>query len=1010
MMRPTTTFFGVCRLLVVSMTILCVEGASPRRAKSASKQKSAPEAPAVSADEANRRDSLFLQALALEREGDVTKASELLVELRKYKQDPGINAKELGRLYMQAGLREDARDCFHAAVALHPDDPDGYHGLGLHAHTAGLLDVAEKHYREALRLAPTKLITLNNLGRLLIQARRYAEAEPIYREVLRVQQGNDRAALVTLTKLQVEMGRAEDAWNSLQQLLTSSPTSTLTASELTDIFTIRLGLGRAFSLRFPDSAELAEALLRDAVAMNPGSLDALNLLAVHLTQDLSRATEALALYRRCAELVPSSPLPWENMGVLLQSVPGRERDAEQALEAARERGGDSANVLKTLGLLLLNRIPDRKLVAILNESEWQGDVAKCKSLLRQAATKAPSDASIISSLALLARKEGHILQSAELYASALEVHSLEPFARVRLAGLRVDLCDWRERDIEEWRLQRQMAQLVDRMRDHRAQGRPLTRSLRSTPLVDPLEAIYFRFPPPLFRHLMETLSAITLDDATVAAAAAADMLEDQGEQVSSLERGRQGPLRELHGTGGLYSSGEPASTVPGNVLRVGYVSSDFREHPVGKLVSDVFRHHDRAKFEVYCYSLGGHSGGDIYDTIASTCHHFYRIPSTSSAPVLAKFIQGHRIQVLVDLNGHTSGNRMDIFALRPAPLQLSFLGFPGTSGASFIDYIVVDDVVAPNDSADQFSERWLRLPASFFVNSHMALSEKRKSRVSAALADAASPGSSAGEMAPSSEVTRASLGIPEDAFVFACFNKMQKIVPEIFAVWMHILSRVPNSILWMLSATDPLDGGTGGATWNLREEAKAAGVSPARLLFTGHVPSDTELQAKALADLVLDTPFYNAHSVAVDMAWAGIPMLIMPTDQMAGRISASIWLSTGCSPGMVVSTLKEYEDVAVAYGSAATCSAQGEQPAQQCAGRWISGRASSIARLAEIRSCLQRGTNMSSPSSLFDTGRWVRHFETGLTMMWKEYTRSDSGVEGTGDRGQLPPVIDVGVA
>ena len=279
-------------------------------------------------------------------------------------------------------------------------------------------------------------------------------------------------------------------------------------------------------------------------------------------------------------------------------------------------------------------------------------------------------------------------------------------------------------------------------------------------------------------------------------------------------------------------------------LRVGYVSPDFRTHAVGTLIADLFRHHDRSAVAVHAYSLV-----TVDDAISRQIRagvDVFRDVSRDPPEAIARRIHADRIDVLVDLAGYTTYSRPAIFALRPAPVQVHWLGHLGTLGADFLPYILADDRVIPEEHAEQFSETIVALPRGFAPASPMAI-------------------------APTP--ARAELGLPDDAFVFCCMNGLYKLDAETFGVWMRILARVPDSVLWLP------DEGSATARANLAREAKQRGVDPARLVFAPRAPLPQYLARYRVADLFLDTFAYNAGATAVGALRAGLPVLTLPGDR-----------------------------------------------------------------------------------------------------------------------------------
>jgi predicted O-linked N-acetylglucosamine transferase (SPINDLY family) len=355
-------------------------------------------------------------------------------------------------------------------------------------------------------------------------------------------------------------------------------------------------------------------------------------------------------------------------------------------------------------------------------------------------------------------------------------------------------------------------------------------------------------------------------------------------------------------------------------LRVGYISPDLREHPMGQCMAEVFERHDRGRFEVLGYMLRKTDGSALRARIEAGFDHVADLTDLSEAEAAAR-IHADGIDILVELIGYTTFSGCAILGTRPAPVQVSLLGFPGTKAAPFIDYFVGDPIVCGDGAADYFTEWLALLPETYYAT------DSRK------VIAASSP-------------TRAGAGLPEKAFVFCCFNYPQKITPAMFDVWMRILRQTPRSVLWLL---EPWPGIVG----NLRREAVARGVDPARLIFAPRLPLAEHLARLSLADLALDTLPCGAHTTAVDALWAGVPMLTCLGQSFAGRVGASLLNAVGL-PELIAGDLDAYEALAV-------------------------GSARDRNRLASLR---QRLADNHTTHALFDCSRYTRHLETAYETMW----------------------------
>ena len=362
-------------------------------------------------------------------------------------------------------------------------------------------------------------------------------------------------------------------------------------------------------------------------------------------------------------------------------------------------------------------------------------------------------------------------------------------------------------------------------------------------------------------------------------------------------------------------------------IRVGYVSGEFRHQATSILMAELFEVHDRDRFELFAFDNGMDDGSEIRRRLTAA---FDEIVDISGLPdsVAAAAIRARRIDILVDLNGYFGRARQGIFALRPCPIQVNYLGFPGTIGADYIDYIIADPIVIPPEHRPFYTEKVVHLPETYQVND-------RKRRI-----------------APRTP-TRAEAGLPAAGFVFCCFNNNFKITPTMFDVWMRLLGRVAGSVLWLLEDNPA-------AARNLRREAQARGIASERLVFAPRVRLDEHLARHRLADLFLDTLPCNAHTTASDALWAGLPILTALGNAFPGRVAASLLHAVGL-PELVTPDFARYESLALQLAT---------EPGM----------------LTDLRARLARN-RASYP--LFDTDRFRRHIEAAFVEMRERHARGE---------------------
>jgi len=297
-------------------------------------------------------------------------------------------------------------------------------------------------------------------------------------------------------------------------------------------------------------------------------------------------------------------------------------------------------------------------------------------------------------------------------------------------------------------------------------------------------------------------------------------------------------------------------------LRVGYFSADFHNHATAHLIAGLIEAHDRSRFETVAYSFGAVRHDEMHARLASAFDRFVEVGSLTDAAIAAR-ARADQLDIAIDLKGYTQGSRPGIFAHRAAPLQINYLGYPGTMGAPFIDYLIADPFLIPAGAETAFSEQIMRLPNSYQPN------DNQRPR-------------------PTPSPSRRELGLPEGAFVFCSFNNNYKITPEVFEVWMTILRAKPDSVLWLLE-----DNATAAA--NLRRAADLAGVEPARLVFAPRLGVTEHLARHGAADLFLDTWPCNAHTTASDALWMGLPVVTLSQRSFASRVAGSLLSAVGLS-------------------------------------------------------------------------------------------------------------------
>ena len=368
------------------------------------------------------------------------------------------------------------------------------------------------------------------------------------------------------------------------------------------------------------------------------------------------------------------------------------------------------------------------------------------------------------------------------------------------------------------------------------------------------------------------------------------------------------------------------NTRTNNKIKIGYFSSDFNNsHPTGYLIPELFEYHDKTQFDLYVFYFGNKIDSKL-NRIKNAATKFYNIFSISDHKV-ARFCNKINLDIAIDVNGFIKNCRPNIFALRAAPIQINYLAFPNTMGANYINYIIADKILIPNQSQKFYSEKIIYLPNSYQI------SDQKRDKLE-------------------NNLFKKDYNLPENKFIFCCFNNIIKINPYIFNIWINILKRSTNSVLWLLS--DNIQ-----AINNLKSEAKNRNLNPERIIFCKKVSISENLNRYKLADLFLDTFPCSAHTTANDVLWAGTPLLTLAGESFASRVSASLLTSINMGE-LITYSEKQYEDLAVSLSNDNT-------------------------KILEIK---QRLMKDKSNATLFNSQLYTKNIELAYLEIWNNFKKS----------------------
>ena len=587
---------------------------------------------------------------------------------------------------------------------------------------------------------------------------------------------------------------------------------------------------------------------------------------------LGRFEEAAEVLRGVAEADPGNAVVRNNLATSLQAI-GR---ADESIDVLREALAIEPDYIEALTNLATGY-------------ELRGDTGQALAVLRDAITRAPDDADLYERLGSILLDNGDLDRAEDALEQALSLDS------TRIEALnRLGMVQHHKGDVGRALACFELA-TVNAGADsehlgtlHANRGYALMDLGENEAAIAALEEAIARREDADFDRAQKLRTQMQIADwrALDEFAAHADTLGMGNAPVSpgsvlaiDDNPGRQGRRAALFArkwTIRTEDAVDPPQSADGRI-RVGYFSGDFHDHATMHLMAGTFRTHDRSRFEISAYSYGSNPGDDVRATMASQVDRLVDVSGMGDAEVAA-LAREHGLDIAIDLKGYTYQGRTGIFAHRPAPVQLSWLGFPGTSGAPFLDYLVADAQVVPPAEREHYSERLIVLPGSYQPNDDQRL------------------------IAPEAP-TRSALGLPDDGFVFCCFNNIYKIGPREFDIWMRLLDSVEGSVLWLLRPAPVAEA-------NLANEATKRGIDPARLVYADWAAPADNLARLARADLFLDTFAYNAHTTASDALWAGLPLVTRPGRAFAARVASSLLNAVGL-PELIAEDDAAYETLAL---------------------------------------------------------------------------------------------------
>ena len=577
----------------------------------------------------------------------------------------------------------------------------------------------------------------------------------------------------------------------------------------------------------------AEVSTRKAIEIKPDYAEAHSNLG-NILRDLGKLKEAEIYTRKAIEIQPDFALSHMNLGIILSDI-GKLKEAEISIRQAIKLNPAYAraflnlgNILKDLGKLEEAEISTRQAIklnphyaraysnlsAILMEMDIN-KIHEAEISLLKAIELNPNFAAAYTNLANIKRDRGQLIEAINLYKKAINLNAKSSSAKSGLISCQSLICDWSDQNKQNiW------------LKSLGIEG----------PSVSTLDLLYCEDNP--FKQLQRSINFFK------------ERYSRESKSISFYNKDK---------------------------IHIAYFSADFRAHPVMYLMASILELHDKSRFTIYLYSFSP-TKEDIHTERAKNSGCLFRDIKNLSEVEAVELAREDKIDIAIDLMGYTQHNRMNIFSNRVAPIQINYLGYPGTVGSDNIDYIISDNIIIPNEYEKFYSEKVIRMPYCYLGHDEKREMIKEK-------------------------ISRKDYNLPEEGFVFTCFNANKKITPREFNIWMRLLKEIKGSVLWLYKSNK----------WsvdNLYKEAEKREIDPSRLIFASSVNLNKHLDRHSLGDLGLDTFNYNGHLTTSEALWTGLPVLTKIGESFAARVSASILHALGV-PELITYTEEEYERTAI---------------------------------------------------------------------------------------------------
>ncbi len=852
----------------------------------------------------------------LSAQGRHEDAVPCLQQALKLDDSQGQVHSSLGVAYWHLGKVEDAEQAFETALKHEPDDPEIRSNLANVQTHMGKSEQAEEHYRAAIDSRPEWPQAYFNLALLTRNQGRGSEAETLFRKVLELQPEH-LDAVNGLAQLLYDGGDEKGAIALFDAYLDQTSDETSTAFHIGNLFHAKkkwvkatkyfrralelndsiadiynnLGATLHADSKFGEAIEILEA----GLTKWPDNILLHNSLGNSLSS-LQRKDDAIKAYSRAVALEPTFEMAVSNLGNALREA-GRFDESYKVLDEGLQRIPDSPNIHNTLGLLLNN------------QARHEESVKYFKSAIELK----PKHLEARNNLALAYQALGHYFDALEVYRDLLSDYPDQPEVLFNLGNVLQVMGRFDESVVT-------FKKALEARPGYRIAYSYLAHSLMQTCNWTNLEAVTDR---------MISLAQQDIDADRIPAITGFELLCTSASMDLRHGVAKAAARRTAMAVKGI-SEGlhfDHGNRMPKDKIRVGYVSPDFRFHSVAVAFKGLLERHSRDEFEYCGYSLSPVAKDEMTEYFAENFDRFHDISKASLADA-AKLIYDDGIDILIDLAGPTRFSRPGIFALKPAPIQAHYLGYSSTVGGDYIQYLITDPRQVKPGMEQYFAEELVYLPDTFMATT--------KSKIDP------------------DPVTREGCGLPENGFVFANFNSHYKFDPKMFSIWMRLLKRIPDSVLWLIQGTEV-------SRANLRREAEVRGVAPDRLIFAESIKHEFHLSRQRLVGLALDNLYHGGGVTTTDSLWVGTPVLTVAGDSPPSRNGATLLTAVGLEE-LVTESIEEYEELAYEL-------------------------ATDPDRLAAIKQKLK--VNIET-AALFDAERLTRHLEEAYRLMWANHEEGNA--------------------